>query len=103
MIPRNGTRRAPSAMILAPNYKGAELPPWSPSAPRSGWTPATAWAAALAYAEEHSGIYTERVLATAAYRTLLGAVPGLHRADIVARLHGADVRSFVAPEALPPF
>lgn len=103
MIRRDAPRRPSAALTATPRYKTEDLPPWSPSAPRSGWTPATAWAAALDYAEEHKGIFTERILATAAYMALLRAVPGLHRADVIARLHCADVRSFVAPEALPPF
>ena len=105
MIRREGQRRPSASLILAPTYKGAELPQWSPSAPRSGWTPATGWQAARDYAEEHEGIYTERILATAAYRALLGAVPGLHRADIMARLHHVDVRAaaFVKPDDPAPF
>lgn len=102
MIRREGTRR-PVARVLTPTYKGAELPPWSPSAPASGWTPSTAWAAATAYADEHDGVYTPRVLATAAYRALLGAVPGLHRADVVARLEHVDVRATAYADAPAPF
>lgn len=93
MIRRDGPRRASAALILAPRYKTEELPAWSPSAPRSGWTPATAWAAALDYAEEHDGIYTERILTRAAYMALLGAVPGLHRADVHLRLSGENARA----------
>lgn len=102
MIRREGQRR-PVTRVLTPNYKGAELPQWSPAAPAGGWTPSSAWSAAVDYAEEHEGIYNERVLATAAYRALLGATPGLHRQDVIARLHGADVRAFASPEAQPPF
>lgn len=105
MIPRNGTRRnGPS--ILTPNYKGEELPVWTPLPPAGGWTPSSAWDAALDYAEEHDGTYSERLLATAAYRALLSGVPGLHRADVVERISGVSARSaYLNPEPYnpPPF
>ncbi|MGO4230420.1 hypothetical protein AB4Y72_16350 [Arthrobacter sp. YAF34] len=99
MIRRDGPARPAARVVLTPTYKGAELPAWSPAAPAGGWTPSTAWAAATAYAEEHEDVYTPRVLTTAAYRALLGAVPGLHRADVVARLERRDPRSQAADPA----
>jgi hypothetical protein len=49
--PRSGSRPGRrSALILTPTYKIEELPAWSPSAPRTGWTPSSAWTAALDYA-----------------------------------------------------
>lgn len=99
MIRRDGQHR-PGPLVLTPTYKTDELPPCSPSAPRTGWTPSSAWAAALDYADKHAGTHDERTLATAAYRALLGAVPGLHRADVIERLHGVSARSAQLP---PPF
>jgi hypothetical protein len=92
VIRRDGPRR-PTAQALTPTYKGEELPPWTPRAPRGGWTPSSAWSAALDYAEEYeSELFSLRLLASSAYRELLKATPGLHRADVVARLQGNDPR-----------
>lgn len=101
-MPRTGPRRA-GPVVLTPTYKTAELPPWSPSAPRTGWTPSSAWDAALDYADAQEDIYDERTLATAAYRALIGAVPGLHRADVVERIHGVSARyTYLNPETYNP-
>lgn len=92
MIRRTGPRRARPA-VLIPTYKGEELPAWAPRPPHGGWTPASAWEAALDYAEEHAAPeLPESTLALAAYRALLGAVPGLHKSDVLARLNGHHPR-----------
>lgn len=92
MIPRTGPRRAGPA-VLTPTYKGEELPAWAPWTPHEGWTPASAWEAALGYAEEHAAPeLPESTLALAAYRALLRAVPGLHKTDVLARLSGEHPR-----------
>lgn len=64
MISRDAPRRV--TLALTPIFKRDELPAWAPPAPKGGWTPAAAWNAALDYAEEHDGIYDERVLTSAA-------------------------------------
>lgn len=77
---------------LIPYDRAGTLPAWRPVPPPGGWTPATAWNAALAYAADHPGHGRESALTKSAYRALLGRVPALHRADIEARLMGVDTR-----------
>lgn len=93
MIPRTGRPApAPSALTLTPRDTSGDLPPWAPTPPPSGWTPATARQAAQDYAEEHEldlGIPARR-LAACAFRELKKATPGLSKADVLARLADAQ-------------
>ncbi len=76
----------------------SDLPLWTPTAPRGGWTPATAREAARAYADRvaPSTPYTACRVYTAAHHALLAVFPGLYGADLVERLQAA--RAAVAAE-----
>ncbi|GAB3602081.1 hypothetical protein [Microbacterium aureliae] len=81
---------------LLPRFKGEELPEFNPVTPAGGWTPATARAAATAYAHAvDSGIphITVDRIADAAYFALRRSVPGLHGADLLDRLQRARAAS----------
>jgi hypothetical protein len=88
------TRRATAretTPIIVPRDRSGDLPAWSPVPPPGGWTPASAFDAALDYADEHASHGPRRSLAKAVYRAILAAVPGLKRIEIEERLTGVDV------------
>ncbi|RAX48944.1 hypothetical protein DQ353_12555 [Arthrobacter sp. AQ5-05] len=88
--------------MLTPRDRSGDLPPWTPTTPPDGWSPASAWEAAEDYAAEHHADHTGtfQALTRAAYREILRAVPGLHRHDVIARLSGVNPRT---PGALDDF
>lgn len=82
-----------AVLELEPYDVSGPLPAWSPIPPAGGWTPASAWDAALHYADDHATEYdlTHRRAARVAFRALCVAVPAVHRAWTIERLHGVDV------------
>ncbi|WP_159619881.1 hypothetical protein [Arthrobacter zhaoguopingii] len=105
----DSVRLADTELLLRPFSVSGRLPDWSPQSPPSDWSPADAWAAALAYAEDAAPRHT-RSVAKSAYQCLLAAVPGLKRAEIDERLAGINhfVTAFAHPreyldEDPPPF
>lgn len=89
MTRRPRTAAAPRGIVLALR-DGRE---WAPTAPASGWTTATALAAAF----DFSG--GDRRATKEAYRAIVSAVPGLSRASAEARLRGDDPSSRLFPLA----
>ncbi len=92
MIPNARHRTEPA---LRPRIRGRDeskarsLPEWRPEPPSTGWTPASALRLAADYAAgagaSDPNLDVDRVT-RAAYMELLRTVPGLHAADIMARL-----------------
>lgn len=96
-------RRPSSALVLTPTDTSGDLPDWSPTPPPGGWTPATAREAAQDYAEDHEldlDIPARR-LAACAFRELRKSIPGLGKADVLARLSAAQEEP--EDDAPPPF
>jgi hypothetical protein len=84
------SRRAAATPSLRPRDGGRELPPWSPTPPRTGWTTTAIFQTALDYAQSLAGrsdVPSERRLVLVAYGELLRAA-GLQRVDIMERLRG---------------
>lgn len=91
MLPRNNARPLPQSASIQPRSGGQLLPAWAPIMPPGGWTPSAAWEAAQDYAANFFGradLPPIARLEKCAYIALLGAVPDLHRADVVERLQG---------------
>lgn len=104
MLPRNSARPTPPPQTIQPRSGGQLLPAWAPVTPPGGWTPSTAWEAAQEYAARLSGgtdLPPITCLEKCAYLALLGAFPGVHRADVVERLQGRS--DFRADQDEPPF
>lgn len=91
MIPRNARQAASGALTATP--RGADLSPFTPDEPVGGWTPATVFDAAVAYATgvPESIRLSHRRLVLAAERALYAALPSsVKRAEVVERLRGVD-------------
>ena len=88
-------KAAPAARVgvlaVVPHVRGNPLPQWTPIAPRGGWTPASALAAAIRYGGEHAPGDKRAAYAEAAFIALCWGVPMLGRENIRERLRGTNV------------
>lgn len=93
MIPRPAARRPASGLVVTLRSSDGGRTAWSPVAPRTGWSPAYAFQAALDYGADLAGgrgAVGDRRVVLAAHQALLAAVPGLKRAELLERLQGVD-------------
>lgn len=93
MIARPAARRPAPGMVVTLRSGDGGRATWSPVAPHTGWTPASAFQAALDYGADLAGgrgAVGDRRAVLAAHQALLAAVPGLKRAELLERLRGVD-------------
>lgn len=93
MIARPAGRRPASGLVVTLRSGDGGRAAWSPVAPRTGWTPAAAFVAALDYGVDLTGgrgAVVDRRVVLAAHEALLAAVSGLKRAELLERLKGVD-------------
>lgn len=92
MRPGGGRQTAAAALDLE---VADNLPLWSPTPPRGGWSPAAVWSAASEYADAHAPAANWRHVTQHAARALFRELPDVKRAEIVDRLQGRDWRADV--------
>lgn len=93
MIPRPAARRPATELVVTLRSSDGGRTAWSPVAPRTGWSPASAFQAALDYGADLAGgrgAVGDRRVVLAAHQALLAAVPGLKRTELLERLQGID-------------
>ena len=93
MIARPAGRRPASGLVVTLRSGDGGRAAWAPVAPRTGWTPASAFRAALDYTSDLPGgrdAAGVRRFVLSAYQALLAAIPGLKRAEVLERLQGVD-------------